>query len=49
MSTRKMLQLANQLKASRGLTIVGTLLKGDRSNPEDRQTAALAKEVNHRT
>lgn len=45
LNNRKMLQFANQLKASRGLTVVATLLKGDLNSLEDRQAAALAKQV----
>lgn len=45
LQNRKMLHLANQLKAGRGLTMVATLLEGDLSNPEDCEKAAIAKQV----
>lgn len=46
LQNRKMLHLANQLKAGRGLTMVASILKGDLTNPEDRQRAAEVKQVN---
>lgn len=48
LQNRKMLHVANQLKAGRGLTMVATLLVGDLSNPEDVETARIAKEVSNK-
>jgi len=45
LQNRKMLHLANQLKAGRGLTMVASVLKGDLVNAEDRDRAAEVKKV----
>ncbi len=41
----KLFELANQLKAGRGLTMAASLLQGDPTNIDDRNTALEVKEV----
>lgn len=44
---QKLLQLAGQLKAGQGLTIVATLIEGDLTNHEDRDRAEFVDAVGH--
>lgn len=44
-ANQKLLQLAGQLKAGQGLTIVATLIDGDLTQHEDRERAEAIDEV----